>query len=217
MNHDGRHDDPRPTALAWLVAFAQEDLASLSPKSLLARWQECRRFALDAGLVEGALRRGRSPKFPMGSVTMSPPAGGMEHIDLDNLQKPLRRGLRDLLEKGEVKIDLPHLHMTIRATAQGSSITIDAADMGTGFRYNAAQLLGDMGHLVRQCRGECGSIFVAGRSHRWFCSNKCQARIYKREHKKAGGKPMARNRAQDREGRAQIATTQRRGTHGTTR
>lgn len=174
----GAYGGAVPSALMWLLTFSQENLDALSAGGLADRWEEAKRFAVDAGLG-GAAEPGEPPFTNQASLTISMPRPAPILDTLKSLQRAAQDVLRAYLETGQATSEALRIALHVSRTRRG--VFVHAADLRAGFLYQLFHLLGASGSRIRQCRC-CARLLLAGRTDKEFCSARCQAKQYKRDH-----------------------------------
>lgn len=211
----GVYGGARPCALAWVLAFVQENVAQYSYGTFANRWWEALRFGRDAGLgpqeerVCNVVIEGAGPLRGPGGYIRSP-AGELVFDDSAG-----RQGLAKLQEEarllvqwyvGGATVGTGEMPISFRTQPTKPGLWAVVSDEHVAFRYQLIHLLADLGPRIRQC-SLCKRFVLAGRTDKRYCSNVCQARAYKRDHAGASEKGKRKQRKQLTKG----------GTHGKTR
>jgi len=168
----------KPSALAWLVDFLQEDLdvLSKSPLELASRLAEVMRFSVDGGLS------GTGEPAPLIGIKLVWPGWPERHSSLElaaAIQKRAKDILNRYLAEGVAYFD--DLTITLIAWREPCCVAVEAESVESGFLYQMAALLRDLGTRIRACR-RCNRQFLAGRSDKLFCSGSCQIQQYWIDH-----------------------------------
>jgi hypothetical protein len=179
----GVYGGPRPAALAWLLAFVQDDLTTYSFGEWSDRWAEVKRFSIDAGLGQSVvpLSNQESRSFP----------GPGEKDAMLTLQQVMKGDIDAYVNQGAATTFALKIRLHLRKDAP--RVIVQSANREDSFQFQAFHLLADIGARIRRCR-RCQRLFLAGRSDKEFCSGNCQALQYKREHplKKTKPKPKGK-------------------------
>jgi ribosomal protein S27AE len=176
----------RPAALAWVVEFAQREIDTYSLGELSDRWEEVKRFSLDAGVGQDDPQSIRATRVrntlpgrlanPFTEIRQSP--GSAERAFLQMLQQELNAYLGLYVSQGEVRTNGVVLDLVVR---KGSSMMAISADLHPSFLYQFFNLLADFGANIKTCR-RCPRLFLAKRSDRQWCSGTCQVTQWKIDH-----------------------------------
>ncbi|NOS82765.1 MAG: hypothetical protein HOP32_14405 [Nitrospira sp.] len=215
----GKYGGARAAALAWLVAFLQEHVATYSAGDWQNRWWETLRFCRDGGL---------GPEEPrlsnLRSVTRSLPgrlAGPYDPIRLypgpadrewmEGLQGVWLTNVQHYVTGGEVPTGDQPVNFKVQKGTPGMVVTVPNDD--AAFAYQLIHLLAEFGPRLGQCR-YCTTIYLAGRSDKLYCAAVCQAMQYKRAHPKTQG---AKTRKPTVKGKTKPTLNKRGKRHGTKR
>ena len=176
----GQYGGPRPCALAWLLAFVQDDPMQYSDRTLIDRWWEVRRFAVDAGLASEDNRVCR--------LMIDRPALGRWPETDDHSRRMLARLQQHtalLIEwycDGTGEVGTGELRLSFRVKRGRPGVWAAVTDEQTAFTYQTIHLLADLGTRILRCRC-CHRYMLAGRTDKQYCSNRCQSAHYKQIHK----------------------------------
>lgn len=188
MAQRGQYGGARPCALVWAIQFAQEDLKALAAGGLSDRLEEMKRFSVDAGIGEAFEQGNARDSLLMMNTTvdaqLSPTALPLNV--LLRMQDEVRAVLADYVS-GQLGIKVP-LSVSYEVTRDihtpnSGRVLLHLLDMRQGVFLHLFHLLAELGARIKPCRYD-GTLFLAGRTDKQFCSGLCQAMQYKKDHPK---------------------------------
>lgn len=167
--------------LAWVIRFAQTDLAALRPEERIA-------LARDLGLFQNLCTVQMPGPFPAVTI-MSDSGPAMPDATLAAIHAELAQGFKSLMDGRPWIMPEKRRLQIVRASREGSPQTrfIATWDAG-GDVHNAvisavARLLMEHGQKLRACP-ECRKVFVATRRQR-YCDTRCSQRVRNQKRKEA--------------------------------
>jgi hypothetical protein len=199
MSQKGQFGDAKSCALAWVLAFAQEDLAALMEQELKERVEEVRRFGFDAGLGE-AIPQGDSETRLLFNVSLNTSYGLDPLGMLSDAQREVRVRI-DAYLRGET-VGLTDRRVTYEVTrttkdSRSGRILLHLHETTDGVVLHLLHLLAELGSRIKACK-RCRKIFLAGRTDKQFCSGSCQAMTWKKDHLSEAKKSLYRKKGKGR-------------------
>jgi hypothetical protein len=213
QNQAGQYGGARPAALAWLVAFLQDDHTKYSTGDWTLRWWEVVRFCGDGGLPPQEPRlcnltsiTGRAEGVYT-NIALAPSEAA--RFWMICLKTSSLTGLKHYVAGRALSTGDQPMSFIVRKGTPGLAATVPHYD--AAFTYQLINLVAEFGPRLGQCR-YCKTIYLAGRSDKRFCSAVCQAMQYKADHPKTQlaktSKPTVKGKKQP---------TKKGGSHGTKR
>ncbi|THJ24515.1 MAG: hypothetical protein CAF45_004910 [Nitrospira sp. CG24E] len=185
QNQAGQYGGARPAALAWLVAFLQDDHTKYSMGDWTLRWWEVLKFCGDGGLPPEELRlcnltsiTGRAEGLYT-NIALAPNAAA--RFWMSSLKSSSLAGLKHYVAGGALGTGALPMNFTVRKGTPGLAATVPHYD--AAFTYQMINLVAEFGPRLGQCR-YCKTMYLAGRSDKTYCSAVCQAMQWKIDHPK---------------------------------
>jgi hypothetical protein len=173
--------------LAWVIRFAQSDLAILRPEERIAL---ARDLSLFGSLSVVEIPRLRPGETPMSVVRLDDDAAPMLDGALTAIHQELAQRLRGLMNlepwhiPGDAFIFPIQTSKSGRVRTRFSPVWQTGEDLRKAIIAAVARLLVEHGEKVRAC--ECGTIFVANRQQA-YCSPQCSQRVRNQRRKEKEG------------------------------
>ena len=168
----GLYGVDRAGAMAWLLEFVYLDLAQLGRGGFDDKEMEVRRFSWEAGLGELIASNQFSASTPIGLEPLTLRfVQDLQHKTRSALSLYADTGrMAFLIDKGWLTVVRPHPPVLL------------TEQLESNFFHQAAHVASPFGERVKRC-GSCAKVFLAGRTDKRFCSNRCQAKHYVREER----------------------------------
>jgi hypothetical protein len=170
------HGGKEPAALAWLLAFTQKAVSGLSGAEYAVLLWEVRRFSFDGGII--------GPDDPASAIvqhgTVISLTDENSRPTIERLQTALRTAIEEFLTNGMATLSIDGqivIHSQSRGPGGFQGVHFEGRNTESSVYFMASHLLGRYGDRIRKCEG-CGTLILAGRRDKRFCSQTCQVSTF---------------------------------------
>lgn len=202
MSQRGQYGGARPCALAWAIAFAQENLSALARGGQSDRYEELKRFGFDGGLTE-AILQGDSQSSLLLNISVEYPARAEPLDALAEIQREVRSRLDAYLRGEPVTLEGAKVSYEVTRTVAdplSGRVLLHVHSLKDAVLLHLFHFLAELGPRTKSCL-YCDKLFLAGRIDKRFCSGACQAKQYKRDHPLKPAQPTKPRGKRRRDGR----------------